>query len=1193
MMRIQRQIRTCRTRRGCPPRREAVNRGMEQKKLTFIDIDSLKPLIARQADSPFLRFLFERMPAPVAIVDTEMRYLAASRRWYEDYGLTGTDIIGRSHYEVFPDIPQRWKEAHRRCLAGEGLASREDQFLRADGSSIWLSWELVPVTGDADEVLGMMMLTEVITREVTAETARAESERSLMLAERAAHIGTWHWNLETDLVECSPEMCRLIGIDPASRIMKIDDLVQWSHPQDRATVAARVAGVRAGGEPHPMLETRVARPDGAVAWMRLAIWADRDEQGRTIRVNGVIQDVTEHRRVEREAAFRSEAIETAASPLAITGMDGLYIYVNRALVELFGVGSADDLIGRGAVDFAVDPSQIWGSITALRDKGRWTGELRLRRANDGRVVDVSVYAAVVRDDDGMPYRIVASYSDVTERNRVVQELSRRESLLMQAQELARLGPWRFDVASRTYHLPPETRLVMGLGDGFATYGPTQAASWIHPADLPEVRRVTRRMLRGEIDRAEVQYRYSGSGRGTLHVRVIMGTERGPDGAVIGLSGLIQDVTSVMELERAHRETERAMAALMSNLSGMVYRCMNDERWTMHFVSSACRQLLGYEPDEIVDNRVVSYSDVIDPRDRARVWEVIQDAVVKRRAFQLSYRVIRRDGDLRWVFEQGSAIRDENDEVVALEGYVADITDEQRIVERLQESEERNRAIMAAASVAIVTADEYGNIESFNPEAESIFGYRAEEVVGRNLRLLMPEPHRSAHDEFLSRYRRGEGGGFLGTGPRELMGERKSGEVFPLDVAISAVNVGDRRIFIGSLRDLAERKKAEARLSQAQKMETVGQLVGGVSHDFNNLLMAMQLNLELANMLAADRPDVSESITVALNAVERGAELTRRLLAFSRQQPLVPKVVDANDVVNSMMRLLHRLLREDIDTRTVLDPDVYPVELDPAQLETALVNLVVNARDAMPEGGSLIIETGNVHADAAVASEFEDMVPGDYVMLAISDTGSGMEPEVLERAFDPFFTTKEVGKGSGLGLSMVYGYVRQSGGHVKIYSEAGQGTTVKLLFPRSFRRVELAATPAPAPTVRSGSETVLLVEDDADVRFTVERLLKSLGYTVVAASDGPAAVALIDEGFAPDLLLADVVLPKGMSGRDVSEAVAARVPDCCILFMSGYTEDAVMHQGRLDEGVVLLSKPFPRELLARKVRELLDVRAGKK
>jgi CheY-like chemotaxis protein len=286
-------------------------------------------------------------------------------------------------------------------------------------------------------------------------------------------------------------------------------------------------------------------------------------------------------------------------------------------------------------------------------------------------------------------------------------------------------------------------------------------------------------------------------------------------------------------------------------------------------------------------------------------------------------------------------------------------------------------------------------------------------------------------------------------------------------------------------------------------------------------------------------------------------------------------------------ILRRTLGEQITIDMPLGKDIWPVEVDRAQLENVILNLAVNARDAMPTGGRLTIETANTELDEHYVAAHGELEAGDYVMLAITDTGEGMTPEVLARAFEPFFTTKDVGRGSGLGLSMTYGFVKQSGGHIKIYSEPGQGTTIKLYFPRVRMKVPQEERPKPAQAAKTGRETILLVEDDAGVRETVTVLLRSLGYQVLVAEDGPEAVRLLDEGAKPDLLLADIVLPRGMTGKQVSEQVLKQVPGCRTLFMSGYTENAIVHDGRLDEGVVLLSKPFPRAQLAEKLREVLD------
>ena len=386
---------------------------------------------------------------------------------------------------------------------------------------------------------------------------------------------------------------------------------------------------------------------------------------------------------------------------------------------------------------------------------------------------------------------------------------------------------------------------------------------------------------------------------------------------------------------------------------------------------------------------------------------------------------------------------------------------------------------------------------------------------------------------------------------------------------------------------SERREAlEASLRQSQKMEAVGQLTGGVAHDFNNLLTIILGNLQMA-LRQSPEGKTQRLLSNAYQAANRGAELTKRLLAFSRNQPLDPRPLDANRLVAGMSDLLDRTLGETIAVETVGSAGLWPIEADAPQLEAAILNLAINARDAMPDGGKVTIETANVFLDEFYCRSAEGVKPGQYVMIAVSDTGSGMAQDVVDKAFDPFFTTKSAGAGTGLGLSQVYGFIRQSGGHVRIYSEVGEGTTVKLYLPRSFARENpRAGARSVDETPKGNRETVLVVEDDPDVRGYVVETLTGLDYQVRDAANAEEALKILDEPAPVDLLLTDVVMP-GMNGRNLAEAARLRRPGLKVLYMTGYSRNAIVHQGRLDAGVTLMQKPFSQNVLAARVRTMLE------
>jgi PAS domain S-box-containing protein len=418
--------------------------------------------------------------------------------------------------------------------------------------------------------------------------------------------------------------------------------------------------------------------------------------------------------------------------------------------------------------------------------------------------------------------------------------------------------------------------------------------------------------------------------------------------------------------------------------------------------------------------------------------------------------------------------------------------------------------------------------------------------------------------------------------------RKSGDIISVDIFTHQIAIEGHNARLAVVLDVTQRNIAEEQLRQAQKMEAIGQLTGGIAHDFNNLLAIIQGNIELVQERVKGDPKLSEMIDYALRASERGASLTKRLLAYSRQQPLAPKPVDIAVLISGMTDLLRRALGETVEVKTHMAPGLWPTRVDPNELEHAMLNLAVNARDAMPNGGTLTIETENTHLDKAYAENNIEVKPGAYVVIAITDTGTGMAKEVIDHVFEPFYTTKPIGQGSGLGLSMVYGFVKQSGGHIKIYSESGRGTTIRLYLPRIVAHQE-AEPQVLDHALATGpkSELILVGEDDPDVRKLVLGMVDSLGYRTIAAIDGPSALEALERVGKVDLLFTDVVLPRGMNGAALAKVAQERQKDLRVLYMSGYTRNAILHNGALDEGVQLITKPFRKADLAQKLREVLS------
>ena len=539
--------------------------------------------------------------------------------------------------------------------------------------------------------------------------------------------------------------------------------------------------------------------------------------------------------------------------------------------------------------------------------------------------------------------------------------------------------------------------------------------------------------------------------------------------------------------------------------------------------------------------------------------------------------VRNDGSTFWANVVVESIRDDAGQLVGYSKITRDITPRKLAEVRLFGEQAKYRAIIETAVDGIVVIDEHGFVQAFNRAAETIFGYAAADVIGRNVSLLMPEPDRSQHDGYIANFRRTGDAKIIGVG-REVTGQRKDGSVFPLDLSIAEWRAGGQRYFTGIVRDITARKEAEEnlkhtleKLHRAQKMEVVGRITGGIAHDFNNILQVMIGSLDLADALTSGNDELRRLHSAVRRGGMRAERVTQQLLAFARQQPLYPEAINVSRHMHEAIDLFARTLRGDIYVEVDLPSDLWPIMIDVSQLDLAVLNIAVNARDAMPNGGTFKISGRNAAYQGLTLEQGNHGLNGSYVVMTLSDTGAGIAPDVLPHVFEPFFTTKDVGKGTGLGLSQVYGFALQSGGVATVTSSPSQGTSVTLYLPALDREAPVRAPDEGVGTTTSKG-TVLVVEDDADVAELAAKVLKGAGYAVSQAEHAPAALAALAAGAPIDLVFSDILLPHGVSGITLAHEVRTLYPKLPVLLTTGYAEALADAEA---EGLTILRKPYPR------------------
>ena len=640
--------------------------------------------------------------------------------------------------------------------------------------------------------------------------------------------------------------------------------------------------------------------------------------------------------------------------------------------------------------------------------------------------------------------------------------------------------------------------------------------------------------------------------------------------------LAHDVTGRVAAQQALRHSEERFKN--------VARVTTDAVWDWDLAldrvwwSEGIQTLFGYSLEEL-DPGSQAWRRRVHRDDLPRVLDSVEQALASGAdSWRSEYRFARNEGGYAVVLDRAIVIRDSAGRAVRMVGGMTDLTQQREAEIRLRDQ----AALLDQAKEAILVAGADSRITYWNLGAQQLYGWTAEEALGRHASELFQQPP-GFTAELLAQVRA------HGQWSATVTERRKDGRPVTVEGHWTRVHDDDGRFkaIFGIKSDITQRLALEASLRQAQRLEAIGHLTGGVAHDFNNLLTVILGNADLMAEQLADHPELLPLAQMTRDAAQRGAELTHRLLAFARRQALQPQAVDVNQLLAGMDGLLRRALSEEIEIELVRGAGLWPAQVDAAQFESAVLNLALNARDAMPRGGKLTLETANAAIDQDYADRHDEVQPGQYVLVSVSDGGSGIAAEDLGKVFEPFFTTKGPGKGSGLGLSMVYGFVKQSRGHIKLYSEPGHGTTVRLYLPRADSGAAgLPAAPPPSELRYRGSATILVVEDDEMVRRFAEDQLRALGYRVLAAENGVKALETLRERDDIDLLFTDVVMPGGLSGRQLADAALQLRPALKVLYTSGYTENAIVHHGRLDRGVHLLIKPYRRSELARKVFSVL-------
>ena len=1094
----------------------------------------------------------------------------------ELFGVAASNLQATFEYFLGFVLPED-RPAFERVFASGAGSEAEYRIRRPDGAVRWMIGRGNVERDGSGAAVARIGIVMDVTEQRLAREQLDQTVYMLRIAGKAARLGGWTIELPERKLTWSDENCAIHDVPPGYR-PTLEEGIGYFPPEYRDEVIRHVSACERDGTPYEF-EVEKITAKGRRIWVRCVGEAVRGADGRIVRLQGAIQDISERKSAD-EVLRRRDALLRIAGRVAQIGGWAIDLPDQRVTwsEQVFDIleldrGHAPPLEqvlafhpepGRGALMAALQGCSRHGLPFDL--------EVEAVTAR-GRRIWLRVCGEAERDADGAIRRVQGAIQDTSRQKAAEDEIRSLGVRLTATLESITDGFFTLDRDWRFTYVNAAAERILECSRG-ELLGRNVWTRFKETVGTPFEQHYRRALADNTTSSFEAFYPQ-------LEKWFAARVYPSPD----GLAVYFQDVTELRRSREAVLESERELRALAESMPQMVWMSRPDG-WN-NYSNQRWVEYTGLSVEESCGD---GWMRAVHPDDRPALEHSWRAATTGRWVgdYNLECRLRQADDGYRWMIVRGLPYRDQAGKITKWMGTFTDIHDLKQSMEAIRVSEERFRLLAIGTHDAIWDWDMGTNALWWNAGFETLFGYRRDEVeasIDSWSRAIHPDEREatlaavreaiaSGADVWAGNYRfRRRDGSYA----------RVSGRSYVIRGA------GGRAIrMVGSIADITDRLALEEQLRQGQRLDSIGRLTGGVAHDFNNLLTVIMGNAELLTEQLAGHAKLAPLADMVVNAAERGAELTRHLLAFARKQALEPQAVDVNLLVTDMVPLLQRTLGAHVEILVEPAVGLWRALVDPAQLDNALLNLCVNARDAMRQGGVLTIATANRALAQDYVRQHPGLQPGEYVMLCVSDTGTGIAPEHMGRLFEPFFTTKEQGKGTGLGLAMVYGFVKQSGGHIDIVSEPGRGTSIKLFLPRT---ADAAAPHNHAPTAApaaGGAETILLVEDDKLVLRYAHDQLVALGYRVVQAADGAKALEIIRTAQTIDLLFTDMVMP-GMNGRQLAEQAVAIRPSLKVLYTSGYVENGIVHEGRLDPGVHLLGKPYRREELARRVREILTAR----